>query len=427
MNCSVFANFWNKQRVRRLLLVFITLIVLPGPAALGQSSLTSLPELTLESEAAILIEAETGTVLFAKNEEDQHYPASIAKLVTAIVALESSRLDEIVTVSKEARYEIGTRIYLSEGEQKPMLDLIYGLMLNSGNDAATAIAEHIDGTKEQFAERMNVFMRDKANAQRTVFTNPSGLPDSNMVTTAKDMAAIARYAMRNQLFREIVSTISMPWIGQEWVSELRNHNRLLGSYEGVTGIKNGYTRAARFTLVASAERDGMELIGVILKAPSSQLQYGEMRKLLDYGFEHFEKTEVIQAGDRHTVQSINRESSVIYEAREPVIGVQQKGQPPVMVVNRYGEVWLQTGAGITMAGELELVTSEQPMGAEELGQQQEHAEDALLEGEPGNAQSEPNWIGAGWSGGMALLLLLGGTLYVLRRRPGNRAEKDVLP
>lgn len=333
----------------------LLLVVLPMQQSpmLYADSKQNAPE--IESEAAILIESETGTVLFAKNEEQRMYPASITKLVTAIVALESAPLDDIVTVSKTARYEDGTRIYLAEGEQKPMSDLLYGLMLNSGNDAATAIAEHIDGSKEQFANRMTEFVRTKIGVLNTLFANPSGLPDPDHYTTAADMAKIAQYAMSNPTFRSIVSTKTMPWKGAEWDSELVNHNKLLWSYKGATGIKNGFTQAAGFTLVASAERNGMELIGVVLKASNAERQYGDMKQLLDYGFSRFNKQELFTAGETFTQNGEHTKQFVASRSIQAVIPIDEQ---PIVNVDGQGKVEVSSSIGLLTAGKLDEIVSQ---------------------------------------------------------------------
>lgn len=304
----------------------------------------------LTGESAILIDAASGMVLFEKNADRQMYPASITKIITAIVALETAQLDEIVTVSKEARYEDGTRVYLAEGEQVTMEKLLYGLLVNSGNDAATAIAEHIDGSKEQFAERMNDFVTSKIGVTNTISKNPSGLPDPEHVTTARDMSKIAQYAMQNSMFRKIVSTWKMPWKGEEWDTTLINHNQLLGYYEGTTGIKNGYTSDAGSTLVASAMRNGMELIGVVLKTNSTKNLYQDMTSLLDYGFQNFEKKTVFTADQSYTLQELDSVKRFI--ARDPVQAVVPLGSSPAITVNPNGEVLVQSPLGQQTIGKL---------------------------------------------------------------------------
>lgn len=323
----------------------------PPSHAEGQVQLNEEP--TITSESAVLMDAKTGTVLYAQNAEKEQFPASITKIVTGIIALENeSALSSIVTVSKEARGEDGTRVYLAEGEQVTLEKLLYGMLMNSGNDAATAIAEYIDGTKAKFAERMNAFVREKAGAEHTFFVNPNGLPDKAQVTTALDMANIARYAMKNERFRKIVGTERMPWVGKEWTSTLINHNELLKDYEGATGIKNGYTEAAGFTLVASAKRNGMELIGVLLKSPSKNVVYDDMRHLLDYGFANFELQQVVSANQAYPFMS---EEPAHYIAREPMWAVLRKGDIPSVEVSASGDVMVTSSIGTVKAGTMEPV------------------------------------------------------------------------
>lgn len=299
----------------------------------------------LQSEAAVLIDAKSGVMLYGKNPDEKLYPASITKIVTGIIAIETTDPSEIVTVSKDARNEDGTRIYLAEGEQVEMGKLIYGLLMNSGNDAATAIAEHIDGSKEKFAERMNEFVREKAGATNTTFKNPSGLPDPEHVTTASDMAKIARYAMKNPTFRKVVSTKTMPWNGKEWQSELVNHNRMLWDYKGATGIKNGYTEAAGNTLVTSATRGDMDLIAVVLKAPSANAAYSDTTKLLDYGFDNFHMASIVTGGQVFTEK--NGEDTVQWQALESIAAAvpNAAGSIPAAAVSEDGYLTIDTKYG----------------------------------------------------------------------------------
>ncbi|MGF9712241.1 MULTISPECIES: D-alanyl-D-alanine carboxypeptidase family protein [Paenibacillus] len=247
---------------------------------------------SLNSEAAILIDGATGTILYEKESNRLMYPASITKIVTGIIAIEEGNLDDIVTVSETARNVIGTRVYLLEGEQVTLLKLVQGLLINSGNDAGTAIAEYFDGSEAQFAERMNQFVRDTVGVKNTNFQNPHGLFDEKHQTTAYDMAIITQYAMKNPIFRSIVGTKEMEWIGKGWETTLYNHNKLLWRYEGTTGVKNGYVSQSGNTLVASVKRGNSEWIAVTLKADSSELAYGDMVKLFDYGFEHFQTNKI---------------------------------------------------------------------------------------------------------------------------------------
>jgi len=246
-------------------------------------------ELHLESEAAILIDAKTGQILYNKNASKHMYPASITKMITGLVAIEQGDLTESVLISKEATEVIGTSVYLLEGEEVELKRLVQGLLINSGNDAGLAIAEHLAGSEWNFSMEMNDFVKTKIGVQNSNFTNPHGLFDWNHYTTAYDMAKIAQYAMQNDIFREIVGTKELEWNGEGWETTLYNHHRLLGYFEGVTGIKNGYVSRSGFTLVTSAERDDVELIAVTLSAPSSQMGYNDTIALLDEGFENYSR------------------------------------------------------------------------------------------------------------------------------------------
>ena len=246
----------------------------------------------ITSETAILIDAKSGQVIFDKDADSKMYPASITKIITGIIAIEQSDLSDIVQISKEATKVIGTRVYLLEDEEIELKRLIQGFLINSGNDAGTAIAEHISGSEEAFSKKMNEFIKKKIGVENTNFTNPHGLFSDEHYTTAYDMAKIAKYAMKNEIFREIVGTKEMEWKGEGWETTIYNHHRLLWDYEGATGIKNGFVSQAGFTLVTSAERDGRELIAVTLKAPTSQIAYKDTIRLLEYGFHNYETKKI---------------------------------------------------------------------------------------------------------------------------------------
>lgn len=416
----------ERTLMRRLAgLVLIAALWLPGMAGAesAQPELTPSAEPTpaaeqkmepapaVQSEAAVLIDAKSGEMLYALNPDTEYYPASITKIVTGIIAIETTSPDEIVTVSKDARNEDGTRIYLAEGEQVTMGKLLYGLLMNSGNDAATAIAEHIDGSKEKFAERMNEFVREKVGVTHTTFKNPSGLPDPEHVTTASDMAKIARYAMQNATFRKIVSTKTMPWNGKEWKSELVNHNKMLWTYPGATGIKNGYTEAAGNTLVTSATRGDMDLIGVVLKAPSSDAAYSDMKKLLDYGFDNFHMATVVQTGE---VYSVNDGNDVVkWQSTEPIVAAvpNDASSAPEVTVSKDGQA-----------------TVDGKYGVQSLGQLQELSRTTLATGKENKTKGEVEALGApagdasggsGWNAlwpSLAILALIAGWF-------GYRAKK----
>lgn len=276
-----------QKPMRIAITTLITIIFMIPINGHAEEDTVAQPE--LQAEAAILMEAQSGQILYSKNAEQTMYPASITKILTGIIAIESGQLDDVVTVSQNAFDTGGTRVYLEVGEQKKLLDLVYGMLVNSGNDAAVAIAEHIGGTVEGFAKMMNEKAR-QLGAENSHFVNPSGMPDEEHVTTASDMARITRYAMHNETFREIVSTKEYAWEGDGWQpGSIVNHNRLLWDYEGATGVKNGYTDAAQLTLVGASEREGQQLIAVVLKVPGAAKNvYRDITQLMDYGYEAFE-------------------------------------------------------------------------------------------------------------------------------------------
>ncbi|KKI93398.1 hypothetical protein WQ54_03945 [Bacillus sp. SA1-12] len=250
----------------------------------------------LNSQSAILIEANSGQVLYEKNSQDKLPPASITKIATAIYAIEKGNLDDLVTVSEEARNVDGTRVYLEEGEQVPLIRLIQGLVINSGNDAGVAIAEHLGGSVDEFIIDFNQYLQEEIGVENTHFTNPHGLYDPEHVTTAEDMAKITQYAMKNDTFREIFNTAELPWDGETWDTTLINHHMMVRdqSYEGITGGKNGFVTEAGFTLVTTAERKNLSLIVVTLNTKSDEQSYEDTEALMDYGFHHFETEKIAE-------------------------------------------------------------------------------------------------------------------------------------
>ncbi|WP_134699114.1 D-alanyl-D-alanine carboxypeptidase family protein [Ammoniphilus sp. YIM 78166] len=318
--------------LRWLSLALVMILLFPFQVLASDSSLN------LHSEAVILLDAKSGQVLYEKNSKVKMYPASITKIITGIMAIESGRLDEEATTSKRARWAEGTRIYLAQDEKKPLHDLVYGLMMNSGNDAAIVIAEHLGGTVENFAEQMNAFVNEKIGNNESNFVNPHGLFAENHYTTAYDMAMIARYAMKNPMFREIVSTKRRVWHGAEWESHLVNHNKLLWRYDGATGIKNGYVTQSGNTLVSSATRGGMDLIVVALKAQGSEKVYADTIQLFDYAFEQFDTRRLFSKGKRWVA-----EDGKAWEAIEDVFLTVKKGDSISYKVQDNGDVLAATG------------------------------------------------------------------------------------
>ncbi|MCI6283940.1 D-alanyl-D-alanine carboxypeptidase family protein [Selenomonas sp.] len=250
-----------------------------------------LPSVTARS--AVVLEARTGRVLYERNMDERRFPASTTKIMTLIIALEKGNLDDVVTVGKHAAGTEGSTLWLEEGDEITLRELLYGMMMHSGNDATVAIAEHIAGSVDRFAR----FMTDKAHelgARDTNFVNANGLPDDAHYTTAHDMALIAAYGYSLPEFEDIVSTkeITFPWVKDD-THRLRNENQMLWLYEGGNGVKTGYTDAAGRCLVAGAKRDGIQLVSVVL---DSNWMWNDSILLLDYGFAHIDRTTVVREG-----------------------------------------------------------------------------------------------------------------------------------
>lgn len=240
--------------------------------------------------AAVLLEADSGQVLYSKNGTAKMPPASTTKIMTVLLALEGGNLDRVVTVSPKAASVGEASIDLKAGEKLTLDDLIYGAMLKSGNDACVAIAEHVAGTESNFVLLMNQKAK-VLGALNTSFINTNGLPATGHFTTARDLAIITRYALKNQSFQKAVSTRGKLIGSTEGERYLNNTNRLLWSYDGANGVKTGTTVEAGECLVASATRDGRQLINVVLH---SEDRWSDSTTLLDYGFECFDQVLALQ-------------------------------------------------------------------------------------------------------------------------------------
>ncbi len=244
----------------------------------------SAAELSVSAKAAVVIEAESGRVLYSKNMNEKLGMASTTKIMTALVALEKGNTEEVVTVSEHAANVEGSSMYLKTGEKITLGNLLYGLMLQSGNDAATAIAEHIAGSEEKFAALMNK-EAEKIGAENTHFTNPHGLADEEHYTTAYDLAKIAAYALKNPKFAEIVAakSITLEREGQGRVT-LTNHNKLLRMYDGCIGVKTGFTKATGRCLVTASRRGKMTVVCVTLNAGDD---WNDHMAMSNYAFKNY--------------------------------------------------------------------------------------------------------------------------------------------
>jgi D-alanyl-D-alanine carboxypeptidase (penicillin-binding protein 5/6) len=247
------------------------------------------------AQASTLIDVESGRILVSHHGDEKMLIASLTKIMTAIVAIENGNLSERVKVSERAYRKEGSSIYLHLHEEMNLEHMLYGLMLRSGNDAATAIAEHVGGSEEGFAYLMN----EKAKAigmLNSNFVNPHGLNAEDHYSTSNDMAILTAYALRNPLFNEIVKTKvkKVPNPHEKWDYTWYNKNKMLSMYKDGDGVKTGYTKKAGRCLVSSATREGRQLAVVTLNDPNDWLDHTQW---LNYGFTHYSQRSLIEKGD----------------------------------------------------------------------------------------------------------------------------------
>ena len=264
-----------KPAISSLVLVMAWVIFPPPNAAV---------EFKIEAKAAVLMNAQTGKTLWAQNQDLPLPPASTVKILTALVVLDHSRTNDLVTIPAEAVRVFGSNTKLRAGEKLTAGDLLHAMMLASGNDAAMALTLHTAPTVDNFVERMNQ-KAHRMGAVRSRFVNPTGMPHPQQLTTAQDLALITKAALQNSEFRKIVSSSTYPWTSRAWQGTIKNSNQLLSSYDGAIGVKTGNTREAGYCLVAAAQRDGQTYIAVVLKSQEKAV-WRDAMQLLDHAFKH---------------------------------------------------------------------------------------------------------------------------------------------
>jgi len=287
----------------------------------------------VEATGAVLVESGSGRVLWSKNKDEQMSMASTTKIMTAIITLEkASSLDEIVTVSKRAASAPKVKMFLDAGEEIRLDVLLYALMLQSSNDAAVAIAEHIGGTVEDFCAAMTTKAHE-LGAINTSFKTPSGLDAEGHYSTPHDMAIIAAYALQNPKFVEIINTSNYNAVSNKRTYSIVNKNRLLNEFGGAYGVKTGFTNKAGHCFVGVAQKDGMHLISVVLASgwgdKGREQKWIDTKQLLNYGFENFEIQQIVNQGDAAGILQITR-------TRTPQIGLFYNGELE-MAVRKDGE------------------------------------------------------------------------------------------
>ena len=285
----------RSMQVKKIIIMMVTCTLLFTIFLPGQIRAQAIEDLTVSAANAVLMEQESGRVLFDKDAHEKKRIASITKIMTAILAVESGKLDETVTVSNRAFGTEGSSLYLENGQKMKLEALVYGLMLRSGNDAAVAIAEHVGGSLEGFVMLMNQ-KAEEIGMKNTSFTNPHGLDNTeNHYSTAYDMALLTRYAMNNSTFAKISSTkeYETPNPNESWNYVWRNKNKMLKLYKYSTGGKTGFTKLARRTLVSTAEKDGLALIAVTLNAGDD---WNDHMSLFNAAFDEYTLTTVLKEG-----------------------------------------------------------------------------------------------------------------------------------
>ena len=263
--------------------MLVTLIAFIVFSMLNSKTMAAAPDIS--ADAAILLDVNTGETLYEKNADKREYPASLTKIMTAILAIENGHMDRIVEISPNAADVESTR--LRGGEHIRLLDLVYQMMLISDNGCATAVGESLTGGDvDYFAQLMNRRAAEMGT-NSTHFVNANGMPDSSHYTTARDMGIIARYALKNDEFRKIIGTAAknIYYIKpQGRVEYCVNTNELLTNYVGCIGGKTGWTSAARGCLMVAASRNGRELLAIVLHSNDDETRFSESAALLDYGF-----------------------------------------------------------------------------------------------------------------------------------------------
>lgn len=319
----------------RSLVIFLLLACLTVALCFAGANNVFAQDFLLESEAALLMDVDSGTVVFEKDMSKQLYPASITKIMTALLALEGIETGKVnltdrVTISESAANMGGSQIFLSAGDEVSLEDLIISMLVASANDAAYAVAEHLDGSMSVFVERMNERARE-LGMNNTSFKNSHGLHDEEHYTTAFEVSIVARELLR---FPQVHEWSSI-WMNENFLQGqiragevfLSNTNRMIRYYKGCDGLKTGFTSEAGSSIVATAKREGTRFLAVVLAAPSSKVRYNEAKALLDYGFANYRSFPVVEKGELIQVVDVEkgRNSAVNLVAAEKLSLLLDKG------------------------------------------------------------------------------------------------------
>ena len=344
-------------------LLAASLMILPAQAAAGpEPSASPAGAPAVDAASWVLMEKETGNILCAEHPHDKLEPASVTKVMTLLLVMEAVSqgrlsLTDTVQVSAHAASMGGSQVYLKEGELMTVDDLLKAVAVASGNDAAVALAEHLAGSEEAFVERMNQRAAQLGMAD-TCFVNCTGLPAAGHLTSAYDIALMSRELILHHPDIRNYTTIWMDTL-RDGAFQLSNTNKLIRFYEGATGLKTGSTDAARFCISATAERDGMELIAVIMKSPTKDTRLEAAKALLNFGFANYTLMDVypnqalppieVLLGEQAQVQPVLGQSSRILidksqlNAVESRVELCENVEAPVEAGQKLGEMVVSVG------------------------------------------------------------------------------------
>lgn len=303
----------NKSFFKILILLFITIFISPhfsycddfiedesqdinseiieASTTFIPSSFSEISDPKINSRSAVVIDRNTNTILYGKNENEKRKMASTTKIMTATIIIENCNLNDIVTISKRSASTGGSRLGLKTGDKVSVNDLLYGLMMRSGNDSAVALAEYCSGSVSNFAEKMNL-KATELGLTNTHFDTPHGLDSNKHYTTSYELAILTNYALNNPTFRKIVGTKNYTITINGNLKQLSNTNELLGNFDGVYGVKTGFTNGANRCLVTSCKRNNLDIICVVLGADTKKYRTQDSIKLLNYVLNNFEQVNI---------------------------------------------------------------------------------------------------------------------------------------
>ncbi|SDQ52874.1 D-alanyl-D-alanine carboxypeptidase family protein [Virgibacillus salinus] len=321
-----------KKFVLMTSIIFSILLATTGTIYGKENGSDSELNLAPDAKSAILIERDTGKMLFDKNAHEKLPPASMTKVMTLLLIMEALdegkiKKDEIIRISERAASMGGSQIFLETGEEMSVNDLLKGIAIASGNDASVALAERISGSEEAFVKKMNEKVKE-LGLENTLFQNTTGLPAKNHYSTVHDMAVMAKELLKYESITEYTSKYE-DYLrkGQDNEFWLVNTNKLVKSYPGVDGLKTGYTNEAKYCLAATAEKNNMRVIAVVMGADTTKERNATVSQMLDYAFNHFETTKLYKKGQTITSLQLLKaeEKDINIVASESISTIHKKG------------------------------------------------------------------------------------------------------